>query len=128
MALLTKKDILEADDEETRVLDVPEWGGEVRLRGLTGFERDQFESSVMTASGTRNLTNVRARLLALCIVDADACQLFTYGDIAALGGKAAKPLDRVFTAAMALSGLNAADVEDLAGNSGGALSADIGSS
>lgn len=74
MALLTKDQIIgQRSKLKTRVLDVPEWGGEVLICELTGASRDRFEAESMqfAANGTArpNLLNIRAKLCALSIVD-----------------------------------------------------------
>ena len=80
MGLLTKERILAVDDIVTEDVDVPEWGGTVRVRGLSGTERDAFESSMIERRGKKvetNLTNLRAKLVAASVVDerAAACSL-----------------------------------------------------
>ena len=35
MALLTREDILNYNDIKTEIVPVPEWGGEVKVKGLT---------------------------------------------------------------------------------------------
>lgn len=115
--ILSRDDILKADDLETEDVDVPEWGGVVRIRGLTGTQRDAFEASVVKMNGTNkqyNLTNLRARFVALCVVDADGKRLFTDQDVKQLGEKSATALERVWTAARKLSGMSEDDVEELA--------------
>jgi hypothetical protein len=119
VALLTKEQILAIDDVQVRDVEVPEWGGVVRVRGLTGTQRDAFESEVVVLNGSntqRNLRNIRARLVAITAVDDKGARLFTHKDVDALGAKSARALDRVFSAASELSGLSAADVEELAEN------------
>lgn len=123
MDLLTREAILTADDLQVEVVEVPEWGGTVRVRGLTGAERDAFEASVidLASNGRRapvmNLVNLRAKLAARCIVDEQGIRLFSDADIAALGQKSAHALQRVFEAAQRLSGLTKEDVEELEKNS-----------
>ena len=63
-----------------------------------------------------NLQNVRARLVALSVVDADGARIFDERDIGALGEKSAQALERVFQVAMRLSGLTPTDVKDLTEN------------
>jgi hypothetical protein len=119
MAYLGKADILAAQDLQYEDVAVPEWGGTVRVRGLTGRERDAFEAAVASARGKDvklNLQNVRARLAALSVVDADGARVFDERDINALGDKSAQALERVFQAAMRLSGLTPGDVKDLTEN------------
>lgn len=119
MAYLGKADILAAQDLQYEDVAVPEWGGTVRVRGLTGRERDAFEAAVASARGKDvklNLQNVRARLAALSVVDADGARIFDERDIGALGEKSAQALERVFQTAMRLSGLTPTDVKDLTEN------------
>jgi len=101
---------------------VPEWGGTVRVRGMTGIERDEFEASIVTGRGrTRdvNMRNIRAKLVSLCVVDPTSGErLFSKADVDALGQLSAAALDRVADVARRLSGLTAEDEERLAGNSG----------
>jgi len=116
MALLSRDAILAADDHEYEVVPCPEWGGEVRLRSLTGAERDAYEQSLVQTRGKSremNLRNARAKLVALCAVDENGNRLFSDQDVAALGRKNAKPLDRLFDAARRLAGLSEDDVDRL---------------
>ncbi len=120
MAYLTRDEILQADDLEMEVVKVPEWGGEVLVRGLTGTERDAFEGSIITLKGKQssmNMQNVRAKLVARSIVDEYLERLFSDADVEALGKKSAAALDRVFSVAQRLSGVSDEDVEELAKNS-----------
>ena len=52
LKVLTRDDILEADDRLTEWVDVPEWGGRVRIRALTAAGCSQVLRMVVTASGT----------------------------------------------------------------------------
>ena len=61
---LSRDDILKAEDLTTEEVDVPEWGGTVLVRGLTGRERDEFEASVMVRYAgemVQDLANIRAK-------------------------------------------------------------------
>jgi hypothetical protein len=120
MPLLTREQILQADDLPFEDVEVPEWGGTVRVRTLSGQERDAFEASITEQRG-RNIRirpeNIRARLVALSVVDEEGQQLFDESDIRRLGAKSAKALDRLFSVAQRLSGISNEDVEELAKNS-----------
>lgn len=107
MGVLNKAAILSAEDLKTETVAVPEWGGDVRVRTLTGTERDAFESGLVADGGKRNLDNLRARLLALAIVDDHGARVFTDGDAMLLGGKSAAVLDRLFDVAQRLNGIGA---------------------
>lgn len=118
MTYLSRDDILKAPDLITEDVEVPEWGGTVRVKALTGAERDRLESSVISSrpGGQRNLNNIRARMVALAVVDADGKTIFQAGDIEALGEKSAAALDRVFGVAQRLAGMSEKDIEELTGN------------
>ena len=115
--MLNKAQILAADDLPKEVVTVPEWGGEVFVRMLTGTERDRFEASLQGEKGKIDLTNVRARFCSLTMVDDAGKRLFADNEVMGLGQKSAKALDRVFGASQKLNGLTDADVEELAKNS-----------
>lgn len=117
--LLSREDILNAPDLETEEVEVPEWGGMVLIKGLTGQERDEFEASVVDRRGKKvkmNMDNLRARLVALSVVDGEGKRIFRRTDVEALGKKSAAALDRVFSASMRLSGMREEDVEELVEN------------
>lgn len=103
--ILDKTAILSAEDLKTEEVDVPEWGGSVRVRTLTGSERDAFESSLIAADGQRNMANYRARLLSRALVGENGQRLFSDDEIPLLGGKSAAALDRLFAVAQRLNGI-----------------------
>lgn len=116
MALLSKSDIFGADDRKYETVSVPEWGGEVRLRSLTGAERDAYEASMTRRVGNKqveDLRNARARLVVLAAVDEVGAPLFDANDAAALGRRNAAALDRLFEVACKLSGISGDDVKEL---------------
>ena len=116
MKLLTREEILGAPDIVEETVEVPEWGGSVRVVGLDAAGRDAFETSILD-EGKVSTENIRAKLVAVSIRDETGARVFGPGDIEALGAKSAKALDRVFAVAKRLSGLADTDVEDLRGNS-----------
>ena len=118
MKRLTKSEILAAQDLATEEVEVPEWGGTVTVRTFTGDVRDSFEQSLLGPDGKprSSLAGVRARLVALTVVDEKGERLFTDDEVTALGAKSAKALDRVFTVAQRMNGLTKADVDALAKN------------
>lgn len=122
--VLSKAQILSAEDRGRELVDVPEWGGSVYVQAMSGAERDAFEASMLEinedAKGrvttTRKMENLRAKMCARCLVGEDGVRLFEEADIAALGAKSAKALDRVFSVAQRLNGVGEKDLEELAGN------------
>jgi hypothetical protein len=70
----------------------------------------------MRKDGTpqQNLANVRARLVALCIVNEQGEQMFNKHDIKLLGRKSAAALERVANAAQKLNAISDEDIAELA--------------
>ena len=124
---LTKDQILEANDLHSESVHVQEWGGDVLVRTMTGADRDAFESSMITTlpDGTRkpNMANMRAKLVALTVVDAAGNRVFDVGDVDRLALKSASALERVFSAAQRINGLGVQAEADAAKNSVAGLSA-----
>jgi hypothetical protein len=122
---LTAEQILRAKDQQFRTVEVPEWGGAVRIRGLSGSERDAYEQSLLREKGgnqTLNFRNARAKLVALCAVDAEGNRLFTDEHVLELGRKSALAVERVYRVARDLAGLTNEDLDELTKNSDGAPS------
>lgn len=119
MALLTRDEILAVDDLKTIDVEVPEWGGTVRLRALTGSERDRLEASILNKEGNgadrAKLATFRARLCAMTMVDESGQRLFGEAEVSALGQKSAAALSRVADAAQKLSAISQEDVDELTG-------------
>ena len=118
-ALLSRQAILDAKDLPTQTVEVPEWNGSVIVRTLTGEERDNLEATTLVQKGKKmsvNLSNFRARLVSLSVVDQQGKAIFTESDVELLGKKSAIALDRVAKVAQELSGLKEDDVEKLTKN------------
>tara|TARA_A100000171_G_C2140369_1_gene154927 strand:- start:1042 stop:1392 length:351 start_codon:yes stop_codon:yes gene_type:complete len=116
MALLTKEQILDADDRKTDIVEVPEWGGEVCIATMSGFARDRFEASIVGKSGGMNMQNIRAKLVAATVVDEEGALLFSEAEVNKLGQKSCAALDRVFSASQKLNAIADNDIEELAKN------------
>jgi len=115
--MLTKEQILAVKDITYETVPVPEWGGEVRIKVLSGEERDAFEDSILRGQKT-DMRNVRAKLCARVIVDGDGKRMFSDQEINKLAAKSSVALDRIFSAAQRLNRLRAEDVEEMVKNSG----------
>ena len=114
--VLTKSQILEADDLKREVVGTPEWGGDVLLRELRGRERDSFEEGSLDKQRNVSMTNMRARLVALSAIDDEGERLFTAKEATQLGEKSATALNRLFEVCCRLSGITDSDVDKLEKN------------
>ncbi len=107
---LSRDQIVSVSDIKTEYVDVPEWGGTVALRELTGAERDALEAQmVKVVNGKReaDTSNLRAKIVAACLVDGESGdRLFDDRTIRELGNKSAAALDRLFRVAQRLNGMD----------------------
>lgn len=102
----TAADILGADDRRMTRVEVPEWGGHVFVRSLSGTEKELFAQAVNTVRNGKaevNEIGLRARYLAVAICDEQKNPLFTLDQVEALGSRATMVLDRVWKAALDLN-------------------------
>jgi len=116
MKILTKDQILNAQDIEMQEVDVPEWGGPVRLKTATARDRDNLDRILFPKPGVRNLDHFRARVVAMCVVDEAGNKIFTDEDVPLLSEKSATAIDRLFPTAQRLSGFSTAEVGEIAKN------------
>lgn len=121
MALISRDEVKAVDDIKFEDVAVPEWGkdAEVRVKSLTGKERDKLETSMFEQKNgkvTENLENLRARFVIASAVDAKGYPMFDKKDTEWLSGKNAAALDRLFTVAKRLSGMSEDDVKELTEN------------
>ncbi|MFW3459709.1 hypothetical protein ACN24K_01780 [Streptomyces microflavus] len=125
---LSAEQILDADDLAIEDVPVPEWGGTVRVKGMSGTERDRFEAGFIGGDmkqlpPDKALEHYRARIAAACLVDHAGKKMFrSVGEVKRLSDKNAEALQRVVDVANRLSGLTEEDVEELTGNSAAAQS------
>lgn len=120
MTMLTKDQIISANDIITETISIPEWGGDVSIKVMSGTERDAFESSIFEQKGKdiqRNLNNLRAKLVSKCLIDDKGSRLFSDKEIEIVGKKSAKVLDRLYEVCVRINGIGQKDVEDLTKNS-----------
>lgn len=120
VVILGRDAILAAQDIAIETVEVPEWGGSVIVKGMSGEQRDAFEASVVSERGGKaevDMRNLRAKFVARCVVDEKGARLFADEDVPALARKSGAVLDRLFEVGQRLAGMRPADVEALAGNS-----------
>lgn len=116
MGLLDKAAILAAADLKHEDVAVPEWGGDVRVRTMTGTQREAFGTALAGDDGKADMGTFRVKLVVACAVGEDGEPLFTFDDVHALSQKSGAALDRVFSAASKLNGMAADSVETAQGN------------
>jgi hypothetical protein len=116
VSLLTKEAILAAEDRKSVDVPVPEWGGTVRVATIPALEQDRWVA-VGNKNGEMANDTFRIQYVALCCVDENGSRLFSTEDVAALGEKSSKAIQRVFEAASTLNGLSEAAISETEKNS-----------
>lgn len=113
---LSRDDILKAKTIKIDEFEIPEWGGIVYIRSMSGTERDEYETGIARDAREKKRTNARARLAAIVCCDESGNRLFTEEDIEALGAHNCGALEMIYTRAMRLNALTAQDIEELQKN------------
>ena len=110
MALLSKQQIHDADASlPFEDVPVPQWGGEVRIVGLSGKEVTAFQTSRQKTGPDGkpfiDQTNIMADLVSRTMRDANNELVYTVAEIEQLGAKSGMALTNLFNVAQRLSGL-----------------------
>lgn len=107
---------LESIARKTIEVEIPEAATTFRLREMSAADRDRFEvASLKTdADGKRTIDPMflRARLVAMCLVDDAGARLYADDEIEQLAGNVASVVSRLFEAAQKLNGMDAAAVDN----------------
>jgi hypothetical protein len=98
---LSASEIMDAKDIETIDVDVPEWGGFVRLRALSGEDALKFVEMVQKDS-----SGAAMKIVALCAIDDRGEPLFSLDQVEQLKRKSMKALMRLQKEALRLNGLS----------------------
>lgn len=100
-------------------LYIPELGKTFFVRIISGKERDAYEQSLVRGRGTNSsidARNMRAKLAALTLANADGSRMFKDTDASRLGDLPAKVLERIFDRSRKINGLTEEDTDDALGN------------
>mgnify|MGYP006883108143 CR=1 FL=1 len=116
---LNREAFLRPAEVPVELVEIPELGGSIKVRGMTARQRSEFEKQFQTASGKQSKTRiaeVRERLVVACCVNDDGSLMFSEEDISAIGNQAAGVVERIVNVAQRLCGMSNTDVEELAKN------------
>lgn len=112
---LDSKSILAANDVRLEKVNVPEWGGDVYLKVISGTDRDRFEESW----SEQRMKAFRIRFLLLTLCSEDGERLFSDEQADALGKKSSIVINRLFDAAWKLNAFTQEAVDEMGESSGG---------
>lgn len=130
MTLLTRDQILAADDIKTERIAVPEWGGDVIVRGLTAKERGRAIKACTRVVGNKPDTDfgaLQTQMMAIGVIDEAGNRLFTDNDVQALNGKHSGVIEKIFTAIAKLSGVAEDEIAEMRKNSESSPTDDLNS-
>jgi hypothetical protein len=112
--MLSRDQILDADDKRYMEVDVPEWGGKLRVKTMTSAERQRFQAKIQAQSkGVPD--DLMEQIVVACVVDENGDNLFTPEDIDLLSSKSSIPVSTVFSAAAELNGMTKGSIEQIKG-------------
>ena len=120
---LTLQEIIAAQDRTPVEVEVPEWGGAVYVVGMSGDDRDRFDStwgaklSASNEDGPIDMAGLRALVVSKTLCDADGVLLLKReSEVTQLGRKSSAALDKIFSLACKLSGIDLGDDDDMVKN------------
>src|SRR3546814_18605979 len=96
MALIGRQQIDEVVDLKTEDVDVPEWGGQVRLRELSSKERSLIEATTIGAKGQsielriEAFKTLREKTVASALIAQDGKRPYQNKEFAQLGHKSGR--------------------------------------
>lgn len=102
MAFLTLDQIQSVDDIKRQTVEVPEWGGEILVKSMSGRLRSNLEQKI---SSNAPHADVKMMIVTSCCINEDGTRLFSDADKKWLIEKASKPLETLFEAVCKLSGI-----------------------
>ena len=105
MALLTKASVLSADDFQYAIVPCPEWGGDMRVRGLTAAEQAIITKKV----NAKQMDDLAVVIVIMGCVDENGERIFENADKDALKGRSYAVLDRLGKKILELSGSGDSD-------------------
>ena len=124
--MLDAASILSAPDLKPTPVEVPEWGGVVYVRAMTGAERGPHEAESMTDKAG-HVAGIRQRMAVRCLCDKDGKRLFRDDQAEDLGKKSSAALDRILAAITKANALGEEGVTEAGKSSTGDTSAGSGS-
>ena len=115
--MLNKEAILSADDRKTAIVEVPEWGGSVTIKEMSGRQRNKFEQLVLDEKQRNAVPDLKAWLVAQSVINEDGSPMFSELEVLKLAEKSGKVLTDLMREIQTLNGLGGtASVEVAEGN------------
>ncbi len=107
--MLSKEQIFAAPDLEYRMVAIPEWGGEVRIKVMSIAEQIKFEDLNMKKKDNSELVFA---MLSQCCIDEKGDHLFDDEDLKELSKKSSAPILHLFNACLELNTMSKKALDD----------------
>ncbi len=112
--MLSRDDIFSAKDLTFQEVEIPQWGGSVRIKVMSIAEQIAFERLNKAKKDDSELVFA---LLSQCCVDEGGNHLFEEKDVVELNKKSSVPVLALFKACLDLNSMNQVDLDKQAKNS-----------
>ena len=99
---LNAESILAAEDFMFAEVDVPEWGGKVRVRSLSGSQRTMIKKAVEN----KDTDDLEELITVMSVVDDDGKRILQRKQIPQLKEKSTAPISRIAQKVMEISGIS----------------------
>ena len=102
-----REKILNAEDIQEQIVDVPEWGVKILVRGLDGEQRARVMQNGTDSRGNVNFTKIYPDILIATCYDPETKErVFEETDRDLIMKKSSAAIDKVVNVAMSISGLS----------------------
>ena len=118
---LDARSVLSADDLQYADVDCPEWGGSIRVRGLTAGEQSIIAKKVQA----KDTGDLAVNVMIMGCVDENGERIFSKNDKDTLKKKANQVVDRIARKILELSGSDEVTVAEAEKNSARTTGADL---
>lgn len=109
--------ILEAPDIASEMVEVPEWGVTVEVRGMSGADRARIFDTIAKDGEVKASALYVETVIATAHDPETGAPIFEPSDITALMQKSAQAIDRLAKVGLRLSGMEGEASQDVAGKS-----------
>jgi len=101
-----REKILNTDDIQEQIVDVPKWGVKILVKELNGRQRDKIMQSAVDSKGNINFEKMHSEaIIAACYDPETKEKLFEETDRDQLMGKSSAAIDTIYNVIAEMSGL-----------------------
>jgi len=111
--MLTLDEILAADDLLVETIEIPEWGGSVKLRGLTAAEKSSLSRKARADGGPKNVVTIDTEKAQFAVIQMGMVEPRIGVEMyEQLMKRSAAAIDRIYERIAQLSGMDVTGAEE----------------